>query len=132
MAVTTVYLGGRQEVIDAPEKISKNNALYAPIEASLAIGGLYLLLKAGIDIPSFYAIMVTLFGALAISDIGVPILRNVFPNVDFANAEVPVPQMVAEKLDRDKPESREKPWTLETVNREIGQAGAQKQKLLLK
>jgi len=103
VAVTTVYLGGRQEVVDAPEKISKNNALYAPIGASLAIGGLYLLLKVGIDITSLYAIMVTLFGALAVSDIGIPILRNVFPNVDFANAEVPVPQMVADKLDLDKP-----------------------------
>lgn len=31
VAVTTVYLGGRQEVIDAPERVSKDNALYAPI-----------------------------------------------------------------------------------------------------
>jgi hypothetical protein len=30
LAVTTVYLGGRQEVIDKPEKVSKENALYAP------------------------------------------------------------------------------------------------------
>mmetsp|Transcript_33482 Transcript_33482/g.71373 ORF Transcript_33482/g.71373 Transcript_33482/m.71373 type:complete len:459 (-) Transcript_33482:43-1419(-) len=103
VAVTTVYLGGRQEVVDAPERISRNNALYAPVGASLAIGGLYLLLKAGIDITSVYAIMVTLFGALAISDIGVPILRNMFPGVDFAEAEVPVPRGLAEKLDLDKP-----------------------------
>ena len=52
VAVTTVYLGGRQEVVDAPERISRSNALYAPIGASLAIGGLYLLLKAGIDITA--------------------------------------------------------------------------------
>ena len=67
MAVTTVYLGGRQEVIDKPEKVTKDNALYAPIGASLAIGGLYTLLKVGIDITSLYAILVTIFGALAIS-----------------------------------------------------------------
>lgn len=67
VAVSTVYLGGRQEVIDAPEKVSRNNALYAPIGASISIGGLYLLLKVGIDITSFYAVVVTLFGALAIS-----------------------------------------------------------------
>lgn len=67
VAVTTVYLGGRQEVIEKPEQISKDNALYAPIGASLAIGGLYALLKVGIDITSLYAVMVTIFGALAIS-----------------------------------------------------------------
>jgi len=103
VAVTTVYLGGRQEVIDKAERISRDNALYAPIGASIAIGGLYLLLKVGIDITTFYTIMVTLFGALAISDIGVPILRNLFPNIDFANAEVPVSEGLAEKLDLDKP-----------------------------
>jgi hypothetical protein len=67
VAVCTVYLGGRQEVIDRPERVSRENALYAPVGASLAIGGLYLLLKMGIDITSLYAIMVTVFGALAIS-----------------------------------------------------------------
>ena len=67
LAVTTVYLGGRQEVIDKPEKVSKDNALFAPIFASLSIGGLYALLKMGIDITAVYAIMVTIFGALAIS-----------------------------------------------------------------
>lgn len=103
VAVTTVYLGGRQEVIDTPERVSKDNALLAPIAASLSIGGLYLLLKAGIDITSFYAIFVTIFGALAISDIGVPILRTVFPNIDFASAEVPVPKALSDKLDLDKP-----------------------------
>ena len=67
VAVTTVYLGGRQEVVDTPEKVTRDNALYAPIGASLAIGGLYLLLKVGIDITALYAIMVTIFGALSIS-----------------------------------------------------------------
>ncbi|KAL7528921.1 hypothetical protein ACHAXR_002701, partial [Thalassiosira sp. AJA248-18] len=103
VAVTTVYLGGRQEVIDKPEQVSKNNALYAPIGASFAIGGLYLLLKVGIDITSLYAIMVTIFGALAISDIGVPILRNAFTQIDFATAEVPVPKVLADKLNLDQP-----------------------------
>ena len=37
------------------------------------------------------------------TDIGVPILRNVFTNVDFASAEVSVPQSLANKLDLDKP-----------------------------
>jgi len=103
VAVSTVYLGGRQEVIDKPEQVSRDNALYAPVGASLAIGGLYLLLKNGIDITSFYAVVVTLFGALSISDIGVPILRNIFPNIDFSTAEIPVSEAVAEKLDLDKP-----------------------------
>ena len=101
VAVTTVYLGGRQEVIDEPERVSRQNALYAPIGASVAIGGLYLLLKVGIDPTALYAIAVTIFGALAISDIGVPILRNVLPE-NFANAEVPIPKPLAEKLDLDK------------------------------
>lgn len=102
VAVTTVYLGGRQEVIDVPERVSKDSALLAPIAASASIGGLYLLLKNGIDITSLYAIFVTIFGALAISDIGVPILRNLFPNVDFAAAEVSVPKALADKLDLEE------------------------------
>ena len=36
-------------------------------------------------------------------DIGVPLLRNAFPGVDFANSEVPVPKALAEKLNLDKP-----------------------------
>lgn len=103
VAVCTVYLGGRQEVIDRPERVSRENALYAPVGASLAIGGLYLLLKMGIDITSLYAIMVTVFGALAISDIGVPLLRNAFPDIDFAAAEVPVPTGLAKKMSLDNP-----------------------------
>ena len=67
VAVCTVYLGGRQEVIDRPERVTRDNALYAPVGASLAIGGLYTLLKVGIDITSLYAAMVTIFGVLAIS-----------------------------------------------------------------
>ena len=103
LAVTTVYLGGRQEVIDLPEKISKTSAIYAPIFASVSIGVLYFLLKNGIDPTSLYAVGVTVFGALAISDIGVPILRNIFPRYDFANAEVEVPTQVAKFLDLDEP-----------------------------
>ena len=103
LAVTTVYLGGRQEVIDVPEKISNKSALYAPVFASVSIGLLYCLLKIGIDPTSLYAIGVTLFGALALSDVGVPILRNIFPQYDFSNAEVEVPKGLAKLLDLDKP-----------------------------
>ena len=100
LAVTTVYLGGRQEVIDKPEKVTKENALYAPVGASIAIGGLYLLLKNGIDPTSLYAIGVTIFGALCISDIGVPLLRNISPGV--ADAEIELPDGLAKKFDVDK------------------------------
>jgi minor histocompatibility antigen H13 len=103
LAVTTVYLGGRQEVIDVPQKISRKSAIYAPLFASVSIGVLYFLLKIGIDPTSLYAIGVTLFGVLAVSDIFVPILRNIFPEYDFANAEVEVPEGVANVLDLDKP-----------------------------
>ena len=99
LAVTTVYLGGRQEVIDKPEKVTKENALYAPVGASIAIGGLYLLLKNGIDPTSLYAIGVTIFGALCISDIGVPLLRNISPGV--ADAEIELPNVLAKKFDVD-------------------------------
>jgi len=102
LAVTTVYLGGRQEVIDAPEKVTKQNALYAPVGASLAIGGLYFLLKNGLDPTSLYAVGVTIFGALCISDIGVPLLRNLFPSVDFGTAEIELPEVIAKKLDVDR------------------------------
>ena len=103
LAVTTVYLGGRQEVIDAPEKVTKKNALYAPVGASLAIGGLYLLLKNGLDPTSLYAVGVTVFGALCISDIGVPLLRNLLPGVDFGTAEIDLPNRPAKTLDVDRP-----------------------------
>ena len=36
-------------------------------------------------------------------DIGVPILRNVFPDIDFSSAEVPIPEPLAKRLDLDKP-----------------------------
>ncbi len=100
LAVTTVYLGGRQEVIDKPEQVTKENALYAPVGASIAIGGLYLLLKNGIDPTSLYAIGVTIFGALCISDIGVPLLRNIVPGV--ADEEIELPDGLAKKFDVDK------------------------------
>lgn len=102
VAVTTIYLGGRQEVIDKPERVSKENALYAPIGASIAICGLYLLIKNGIDPTSLYAIGVTVFGALCLSDIAVPILRNLFPSVDFATAEIELPEGLARKFDVDR------------------------------
>jgi hypothetical protein len=102
LAVTTVYLGGRQEVIDKPEKVSKQNALYAPVGASIAIGGLYFLLKNGIDPTALYAVGVTVFGALCISDIGVPLLRSLLPSIDFGTAEIELPEAIAKKLDVDR------------------------------
>lgn len=102
VAVSTVYLGGRQEVIDEPEKVSRKSALYAPVGASFAIGILYVLLKTGIDVTTLYAVGVTAFGALSISDIGVPILRNLVPSV--ADAKVSIPESLAEQLDLDEPE----------------------------
>ena len=102
VAITTVYLGGRQETIDEAERISQQNALAAPIGASVALASVYFLLKFGIDPTTLYAIAVSLFGALAISDVGVPILRNVLP-ASFAQKEVEVPPKIAEKLELDPP-----------------------------
>lgn len=102
LAVTTVYLGGRQETIDDAEIVSRKNAIYAPVGASVSIFLLYLLLKAGIDPTSLYAVAVSLLGALAISDVGVPILRNVLPS-SFAEAEVTIPTKVAKAIDLDPP-----------------------------
>mmetsp|Transcript_6868 Transcript_6868/g.14561 ORF Transcript_6868/g.14561 Transcript_6868/m.14561 type:complete len:432 (+) Transcript_6868:3-1298(+) len=102
VAVTTVYLGGRQETIEQAERVSKDNALFAPVFASASIGGLYLLLKNGIDITALYAVVVTLFGAISISDIGVPVLRNLIPGVDFANEEVPLPKAIVQKFKLDE------------------------------
>jgi len=102
LAVATVYLGGRQETIDAPERVTRQNALAAPIGASVSIGLIYVLIKAGLDPTYLYALAVSLFGALAISDVGVPILRNVLP-ASFAEAEVAVPKKVADRLDLDPP-----------------------------
>ena len=98
LAVATVYLGGRQETIDPPERVTKQNALAAPIGASVSIGLIYSLIKLGLDPTSLYALAVTLFGALAISDVGVPILRNVLPQ-SFAETEVAVPKRVADRLE---------------------------------
>lgn len=106
LAIGTVYLGGRQETITldgAPDQtVTKESALYAPIGASVAIGGLYILIKNGFDPTTFYAVFVSLFGALAISDIGVPILRNVLPP-SFATKEVEVPSSIAKKFELDPP-----------------------------
>mmetsp|Transcript_13301 Transcript_13301/g.18845 ORF Transcript_13301/g.18845 Transcript_13301/m.18845 type:complete len:450 (-) Transcript_13301:424-1773(-) len=102
LAVTTVYVGGRQVTLDEPDLVSEKNALYAPVGASFAIGILYLLLKVGIDPTGLYAIGATLFGAFAISDVAVPILRNVLPE-SFAKGEVEVPEPVAKALKLDPP-----------------------------
>ena len=32
-----------------------------------------------------------------------PLLRNVFPGIDFTKTDVPVPKLVADKLNLDKP-----------------------------
>ena len=44
-----------------------------------------------------------LFYTALFLDIGVPLLRNTFPGIDFSNADVPVPNVLAEKLNLDKP-----------------------------
>lgn len=101
-AITTVYLGSRQETIYKPETVSKKSALGAPIGASFAIGFLYLLIKFGLDPTSVYAILVSIYGVLSISDIGVPLLRNVLEpfekiaNLGFATAQIKVPQQLSE------------------------------------
>jgi len=96
VAVCTVYVGGRQVTLDE-ERVTKENALGAPIGASISIGLLYILIKNGLDPTSLYAIAVSLFGALAISDIGVPILRNIFPE-DFATKNINIPKKVSRSL----------------------------------
>jgi len=97
MAVTTVYVGGRQVKLIESESVSLKSALFAPIFASFSIGVLYTLIKLGLDPTAIYAFLVTVFGALAISDIGVPILRNVLPS-EFATTKVTVPDSIAELL----------------------------------
>jgi len=97
MAVTTVYVGGRQVTLAESESVTLKSALVAPIFASFSIGVLYLLIKVGLDPGVLYAFLVTIFGALAISDIGVPILRNVLP-AEFAETKVTVPDEIAELL----------------------------------
>lgn len=96
VAVSTVYVGGRQITLDE-ERVTKENALGAPIGASISIGVLYLLIKNGLDPTALYAIAVSLFGALAISDVGVPILRNIFPD-NFATKNIKVPEKVSKSL----------------------------------
>ena len=95
VAVATVYVGGRQVTVQESEKVSSQSALYAPIGASISLGGLYLLIKAGFNPAGLYAFGVSAFGALAISDIGVPLLRNVLPGA-FAESKVKVPNKVSE------------------------------------
>jgi len=95
MAVGTVYIGGRQAKQPESESVSFESALYAPVFASFSIGLLYGLIKLGLDPTKIYAFLVTVFGALAISDIGVPILRNLLPR-ECAEAVVEAPEKVAE------------------------------------
>ena len=94
VAVATVYVGGRQVTLQESEKVSSESALYAPIGASVSIGLLYVLINAGFNPALIYAFGVSVFGALAISDIGVPLLRNIFPEA-FSKAQVKVPEKVS-------------------------------------
>jgi len=105
VAVATVYVGGRQVSLLKSEKIEPENALYAPVAASVSIGLLYVLIKAGFNPTGLYAFLVSAFGVIAISDIGVPILRNILPE-KFAKSKVQVPNKVSEFLgvgDEDLP-----------------------------
>ena len=97
VAVSTVYVGGKQITLEE-ERVSSQSAWLAPVGASVSIGFLYLLIKAGLDPTTLYAVGVTLFGALAISDVSVPILRNILPE-SFAKGTVPVPKKLAQSLD---------------------------------
>ena len=97
VAVSTVYLGGKQITLEE-ETVSSKSAYLAPIGASVSIGVLYLLIKAGLDPTTLYAVGVTLFGALAISDVSVPILRNLLPPA-FAKGTIQVPKKIAQSLD---------------------------------
>lgn len=102
VAVSTVYVAGRQITIEEGEIVKKENALAAPIGASVSIGFLYFLIKMGLDPGILYAIAVSIFGALSISDIGVPLLRNVLPE-SFASTKIKVPNKIKKilKLDDD-------------------------------
>ena len=102
LACATVYVGGRQETIDEPEVVSKQSAMYAPLGASASILLLYVLIQNGLDPGALYAVIVVLFGAISISDVGVPILRGLLPE-SFAEAEVDVPAPLAKRLDLDPP-----------------------------
>ena len=97
VAVATVYVGGRQVTLQESEQVSSENALYAPIGASVSIGLLYLLIKAGFNPAILYAFGVSAFGAISISDIGVPLLRSVLPE-SFAEMKVEVPEKISKAL----------------------------------
>ena len=98
MACITVYVAARQETIDTSELINEKNALFAPIGASISLLTIYTFLKFGIDPTNAYAIIVTVFGALSVSDIGVPILRNLCPP-EFYETRVPIPSKLANVLE---------------------------------
>lgn len=80
--------------------MKKENALAAPIGASVSIGFLYFLIKMGLDPGILYAIAVSIFGALSISDIGVPLLRNVLPE-SFATTKIKVSNEIKKILKLD-------------------------------
>eukprot|EP00815_Leptocylindrus_aporus_P005066 CAMPEP_0116058820 /NCGR_PEP_ID=MMETSP0322-20121206/5433_1 /TAXON_ID=163516 /ORGANISM="Leptocylindrus danicus var. apora, Strain B651" /LENGTH=232 /DNA_ID=CAMNT_0003543093 /DNA_START=505 /DNA_END=1200 /DNA_ORIENTATION=+ len=98
MACITVYVAARQETIDTSELINEKNALFAPIGASISLLTIYTFLKFGIDPTNAYTIIVTVFGALSVSDIGVPILRNLCPT-EFYETRVPIPSKLANVLE---------------------------------
>eukprot|EP00587_Corethron_hystrix_P004966 CAMPEP_0113312650 /NCGR_PEP_ID=MMETSP0010_2-20120614/9402_1 /TAXON_ID=216773 ORGANISM="Corethron hystrix, Strain 308" /NCGR_SAMPLE_ID=MMETSP0010_2 /ASSEMBLY_ACC=CAM_ASM_000155 /LENGTH=414 /DNA_ID=CAMNT_0000168531 /DNA_START=208 /DNA_END=1452 /DNA_ORIENTATION=+ /assembly_acc=CAM_ASM_000155 len=98
MAVMTVYVGGRQYAIDGGERVEKQNALYAPIGASVALFLLYGLLKFGIDPTIVYSSVAALFGALAVGDQFTPLLRAAVPWDDFADKQISVPKPVGKFL----------------------------------
>jgi hypothetical protein len=105
VATATVYVGGRQVTLQESEKVSSESALYAPLGASVSIGLLYVLIKAGLNPAALYAFGVTAFGALAISDVSVPLLRNILPS-SFADSKVKLPEKISSKLglgDEDLP-----------------------------
>jgi minor histocompatibility antigen H13 len=90
-------VGGKKTLVEEEERVTSESALFAPVAASISIGILYLLINSGINPAALYAAGVTLFGGLAISDIGVPILRNVLPE-GFASGKVKVPKKVSDSF----------------------------------
>ena len=102
VAGLTVFLAARQETIDKSEVVSEKSALLAPIGASFSLLSIYTLLKFGIDPTSVYSLIVTIFGALSISDIGVPLLRNVLPE-SFSSKRISIPKIIAGQLELEEP-----------------------------
>lgn len=74
----------------------------APFGASFSLLTIYALLKFGIDPTAAYSSIITIFGTLSISDIGVPLLRNILPE-SFSSKRLPVSNGFANKLGLDEP-----------------------------